>query len=323
MDNLRITGQKWIRPVLVIAGAYHLLWGLSVVFYPELIFHIAALELPRYVPIWQAMGMMVAILGMGYLIAARDPFHHWLPVLMGMVFHAATVLGFMYCGFTDQLPYTFGSIILFNGLLWVIPFALMLIVIRNQNYAADELLIDLYSEDKYPLDLFDTSEGANLLEMSKEAPTMVVFLRHFGCTFCREALKDLSQLKDEITSAGTNLVLVHMVEPDEAEEHLLYYDLNGVPHISDPECILYKRFKLKKGTIMQLLGPKVLWRSFVAGLLKGHGLGGEIGDVYQMPGIFLLYNGEVKKSFVHCTAADRPDYLALASIEDYDNAVTG
>jgi hypothetical protein len=42
-----------------------------------------------------------------------------------------------------------------------------------------------------------------------------------------------------------------------------------------------------------------------------------VGDGFQMPGIFLLFHGEVLRSYRHQTAADRPDYVDLAEAEQF------
>jgi hypothetical protein len=61
-----------------------------------------------------------------------------------------------------------------------------------------------------------------------------------------------------------------------------------------------------------LFGWNVWLRGFEAGVLKRHGLGMLKGDGFQMPGVFLLADGELQRSFRHRTAADRPDYEAIA-----------
>ena len=64
---------------------------------------------------------------------------------------------------------------------------------------------------------------------------------------------------------------------------------------------------------MQLLGPTVWWRGFKA-WLQGHSVGPIDGNVFRMPGTFLVLDGEVVRSYRHKTAADRPDYVALARV---------
>jgi hypothetical protein len=54
-------------------------------------------------------------------------------------------------------------------------------------------------------------------------------------------------------------------------------------------------------------------------VLEGHGATasfseGELGDGFQMPGVFVLHRGEVRKSFVHQHPYDRPDYEDICQI---------
>ena len=44
--------------------------------------------------------------------------------------------------------------------------------------------------------------GATLEQLSADSPTLVVFLRHAGCMFCREALSDLSRQRAAIEPTG-------------------------------------------------------------------------------------------------------------------------
>jgi hypothetical protein len=158
-----------------------------------------------------------------------------------------------------------------------------------------------------------TQTGMSLMEMSRRWPTMVVFLRHFGCTFCREALSDLARVRHEVEKSGVRMVLVHMGSEDQAESFFRKYRMEDLPRVSDPHQSLYRAFGLTRGTFANLFGPKVWWRGFQAGILDRHGIGALVGDGFQMPGVFLIYHGEVIRSYRHQSAADRPDYLALSA----------
>jgi len=156
-----------------------------------------------------------------------------------------------------------------------------------------------------------TNKGESLRSISDDRLVLLVFLRHFGCTFCREALTDISQKRKEIESEGTQIVFVHMTDSDTADKYFARYNLEGATHISDPECRFYQAFGLSKGTFSQLFGLATWIRGFDAGVLQGHGLGAQIGDGFQMPGIFAIRKGIIKSSFVHKLASDRPDYIQL------------
>jgi hypothetical protein len=155
------------------------------------------------------------------------------------------------------------------------------------------------------------SNGQSLHQMSIEQPVLLVFLRHFGCTFCREALADISEQKAEIENSGTKVVFVHMTTGDVADRYFSRYNLEGAVHVSDPECRYYSAFGLTKGNLTQLFGLQTWIRGFSAGVVGGHGIGAQLGDGFQMPGLFVIQDGEVKSSFIHKLASDRPDYAGL------------
>lgn len=156
-----------------------------------------------------------------------------------------------------------------------------------------------------------TNLGDNLYDLSHNRLVMLVFLRHFGCTFCREALADIAEQREKIEAAGSRLVFVHMTTKEVAERYFNRYKLEGVPHVSDPDCEYYASFGLVKGNFTQLFGLQSWIRGFSAGVVSGHGVGPQLGDGFQMPGVFVLRDGEIKNSFIHKLAADRPDYMDM------------
>lgn len=155
--------------------------------------------------------------------------------------------------------------------------------------------------------------GESLEELSSEQLVMLVFLRHFGCVFCKEALSDLSEAKKAIEQKGARLVFVHMAPDPVADNYFKKYKLSGSIHISNPNKTYYAAFGLMKGSISQLYGLRTWIRGFSA-RKDGYQLelAQELGDSTQMPGIFLIYDKQVLESYIHRNASDRPDYLKLA-----------
>jgi hypothetical protein len=70
-----------------------------------------------------------------------------------------------------------------------------------------------------------------------------------------------------------------------------------------------------------LFGPKVWWRGFQAGVLNRHGAGRLQGDGFQMPGVFLVFHGQILRSFRHQSAADRPDYTYFVKQHEISEAL--
>lgn len=304
----------FLRKMLSLAGVYNLLFGLIVLLFPNVFFQLLGIPAPLYPQIWQCLGMVIGVYGVGYLIAATNPFQHWVIVLVGLLGKVFGPIGFVWFYLKGDLPLSMAWLILFNDVIWWYPFGMILYRLYERPFLFDQTLTGLFSKDEsLTLDVFDTSEGITLQEMSERTPTMMVFLRHFGCTFCREALDDLADQRDQIELLGARIVLVHMEEQEKAQCLLNKMGLSDVPHISDPENILYKKFQLRRGGLNQIFGPKVWWRGLLAGFFKGHGVGKESGDIFQMPGVFLLSKGRVIRKYIHKSAADRPDYGQLVN----------
>jgi len=301
--------RPWMTRVLLVAAVYNLAWGALVVGLPGTTLEWAGLEPPlRYPQIWQCLGMVVGVYGVGYAIAARDPFRHWPILLVGLLGKLLGPIGFL-CGLlAGSLPASMGWTILLNDLIWWVPFAMILWAAfyfhqtTIHHYAQDIL-------DDDPVHELLSNDQQSLHQLSQIRPQLVVFLRHAGCTFCREALADLGRQRREIESHGCGIVLVHLGPDDSAEQILSERGLADVPRISDPECRLYQQFGLEMGQFRQLFGAKVWLRGIQAGLINGHGIGAIEGNPLQMPGAFLVENGRFLSGFQHETAADRPDYL--------------
>lgn len=163
-----------------------------------------------------------------------------------------------------------------------------------------------------------TDEGLSIDKLSNAKPVLLVFLRHFGCVFCREALQDLSKLQSEIVEKGGDIVFVHMADKGTAQEYFEKYNIQDPKWVADPECDHYQEFGLLKGTFSQLFGFKTWVRGFDSAVMKGNGVSWkQLGDGFQMPGVFLINKGKIDYCFIHKSVADRPDYLSiLAQVEN-------
>ncbi len=159
-----------------------------------------------------------------------------------------------------------------------------------------------------------TNRGEELAALSHTQPIMLVFLRHFGCTFCRETMSRLAENRLDVEAKGVRIVLVHMVATDIADEILTLYDLDGISHISDNRKSLYRRYGLEKTGLLALMGLPNWWRAFVAGLLQGHLVGKAVGDPFQMPGVFLLRQNRILNKFTYRYISDRPDFVKIAQV---------
>jgi small multidrug resistance pump len=118
--------RSWAWYVLFAAGVYNLAWGIWVVLLPQHFFQLLQMEPPRYPQIWQCVGMVVGVYGIGYLIAAADPVRHWPIVFVGLLGKIFGPIGFVQSAMSGALPWSWGALCLFNDLVWWLPFSLIL-----------------------------------------------------------------------------------------------------------------------------------------------------------------------------------------------------
>lgn len=150
-----------------------------------------------------------------------------------------------------------------------------------------------------------------LRSLDPATPALVVFLRSFGCTFCREAMADVAAVKTTLRSGGAQIAFVHGGSPEDAAPWFEKYGLADVMQISDPELSHYRAFGLGRTTVPSLASPQ-LWTRGAACALT-HGFGAQTAALMrQLPGVFVIRNGLIVREFRHSSPADRPDYLALA-----------
>ncbi len=298
--------------VLAAAGIYNLVWGLFVILEPLAFFRWASFEpLPNYPELWQCMGMVIGVYGIGYLIAATDPVRHWPIVLVGFLGKIFGPIGFVWTAAQGKLPWSFGAILVTNDLIWWIPFGRLLWDAWRCHQGVF-WMSQPPSGPSIPWTDFRSTTGRTLQELSDQRPTLLVFLRHAGCTFCREALADLAARKAEIAAKGSQLAIVYQEVPEGMRPLLEKYGLTDVAQFSDPQRQLYDSFQLHLGSLGQLFNLKTFLRGFKAAITSRHGFGAVSSNVYTMPGAFLVHRGQVVREFRHKTASDRPDYTALA-----------
>jgi peroxiredoxin len=165
------------------------------------------------------------------------------------------------------------------------------------------------------LSVIKTNKGNSLAELSDQSPVLLVFLRHFGCVFCKDSMHEISKRKEKFKKEGIKIVLVHMSDYATATSYFKKFNIQDLEQVSDEDCKYYAAFGLVKGSFSQLFGLKTLIRGFeiaatkqmLPGLIR-------IGDGLQMPGIFLIKDGTIIDSFIHLNVADKPNYDSFLEV---------
>jgi hypothetical protein len=306
----------WMGRCLRLAAIYNLAWGGFAIAAPGAIFAWLGMDPPRYPMFWQCIGMIVGVYGVGYWIAASDPLRHWPIVLVGWLGKILGPIGFAGALWRGDLPIAFGVNIIFNDLIWWIPFTLILAAVLRRAVAGDP-----YSEPAPPFSRelagrFVDQHRRSLASHLGEGPMLLLLLRHGGCTFCREAIADLEPLRNGLELEGVQLGVVHMAQPEVAPKDAgasagcsIAPDLTHVPQFADPDRLLYRSVGLGRGSWRELFGPAVAARGLAA-FVRGHGVGALAGDGLQMPGAALIRDGELLGVRRHRHAGERPDFVA-------------
>jgi peroxiredoxin len=115
----------------------------------------------------------------------------------------------------------------------------------------------------------------------------------------------LRQEKHHFDQAGARVVLVGMGTPEESAAFEMQFNL-PFALICDPARELYHAFGLRMVSALELLSPSVAFKGLLA-ITKGHTIGMPIGDVRQLPGVFIINTeGRIVYSHIARDPSDHP-----------------
>lgn len=138
--------------------------------------------------------------------------------------------------------------------------------------------------------------------------TLLVFLRHFGCIFCRETVADLREIAER--DAGFPRVLFFSQGSSTESRAFLRRYWPTARVISDPAFEFYDAFGVGRAGLVAALGPSIL-RARSRAQSKGHENGPRSGDIWRMPGAFVVEGARVLWAHQPRHAADHPDFAQL------------
>ena len=299
--------QRWMRLALMLGAAYHVLFAVWTNLWPSHGFDLLGIPRPNHPMLWRTLGLISGFLGFALFLAAYDPIRHWLIVLLGFAKSVVATVIVAFSVSANTLPAASLFFVILDDLAWIIPYGAILWAAVRAHAGIPLSRSSPYSVEEAAT-IYQLSTGETLTQASRDRPLVLVFLRHFGCTFTRQILRGLQELEQQAQRRGATLVLVHMLKSGEEIGYL--GDNSDVPRIADPRCELYRAFGLGKGGFMELFGPQVWWRGMIA-VMKGCGVGHLAGDGLQMPGAFVFQDGKVTSSQPAHSAADLPNLASL------------
>lgn len=118
MEGTNQSVPNWVKVWFYGAAIYNVVWGLWVVLFPAIIFDLVGMERLNFLPVWQGVGMMVMVYGLGYYYLAIDPVRYGNIIWIGLLGKTLGPIGGLYGVMTGQLPLAFCWVFLFNDMLW-------------------------------------------------------------------------------------------------------------------------------------------------------------------------------------------------------------
>jgi len=131
--------------------------------------------------------------------------------------------------------------------------------------------------------------------------------------FCREMVAELRQ----VAAQDPNFPDILIITQGSVEQSRKFFSGRwpGARAVADPRRRFYKGFGIRRGSLIQLVGPKVVLagvRATATGNLQGQ----NVGDTAQMPGLFLVKDGCIiwQHNFRH--VGDHPDWGKISQLAD-------
>jgi hypothetical protein len=152
-----------------------------------------------------------------------------------------------------------------------------------------------------------------LRDQLSEDVTLFVFLRHFGCLFCREMVSDL-RVAAESNVLFPDVLFFSQSNATEGRAFVRRY-WPGARAVADPELEFYERFDIRRGGLIDALGPKVL-HARARAREKGLTNGPASGDIWRMPGLFAIRDERIIWAYEAGHAADHPDFHRIPEFID-------
>jgi len=141
-------------------------------------------------------------------------------------------------------------------------------------------------------------------EVWKDQITVVTWLRHFGCVFCKQMASNLTEIKPLLDKAGVKLVAIGNGSAKQAKRFLIEVGYEGELFV-DPERKSYQAAGMKSG-VMSLLSVSAV--SKVTNAWKeGHRQASTQGSNLQQGGLIVVNGDKILFRHIDASVGDAPD----------------
>jgi peroxiredoxin len=141
-------------------------------------------------------------------------------------------------------------------------------------------------------------------ELWANGPAVIVWLRQFGCPFCRSYAIRLNRARSKFEEIGVPLVLIGQGTPRDAAAFRRRYHIE-LPVVADADRVSYVAAGTKLATLDELIGPAVVARGIVAMAGQGVLIGRNSADEAQLGGaVIVVPGGEIPWAHLSEDASD-------------------
>jgi len=149
-----------------------------------------------------------------------------------------------------------------------------------------------------------TGAEVKLGSLWEDRPAVIVWLRHFGCTYCIEQAREFRAAKQRFDDAGARLVFIG----NGGIGHLAKFKAAEAPEmtvLTDPAVRTYKAIGAKSG-VLRTLGPQT-WGNGIRAFRSGARQGAVQGRPFQQGGVLVMLPRD-RIAFTHLSssAGDHP-----------------
>ncbi|HXI46049.1 MAG TPA: peroxiredoxin-like family protein, partial [Candidatus Acidoferrales bacterium] len=155
--------------------------------------------------------------------------------------------------------------------------------------------------------------AVRLRDLWRDGPAVIVWLRQFGCPFCRAHAVQLNRARRRFADAGVQLVLIGQGTPADAMRFRRHLRID-LPVLTDVDRVTYLWASTKLATLDELIGPVVVVRGLLAMARQEVLIGHNTADEAQLGGsIVVLPDGTIPFSHISRNASDMASPKELLS----------
>jgi prostamide/prostaglandin F2alpha synthase len=150
-------------------------------------------------------------------------------------------------------------------------------------------------------------------DLWSERPAVLVFVRHFGCVFCRQMAVDIHRHRHQFDEADVELAVIGHGSPAHAADFRKQQNVD-LPLLVDPDRKVYELAGAKVATLNELIGPRQIMRGLRATIMSRLKQGSVavhqgkiIGHAAQLGGVLVIApDGSVRYAHLSEESGDNP-----------------